>query len=217
MRRARWAAALGAAALGAAALGAAAGCGRDADGVAGSVRRPADVRPTAEPPARYGVGRPAAAAEVAAWDLDVNPRGAGLPAGRGTHATGAPVYAAKCASCHGARGEGTGAGATAVPRLVGRDPRAGFPFGRDLKYVRTVGNYWPYATTVYDYLRRAMPLDAPGSLRPDELYGLTAFLLAENEVIPRDQVMDARSLPRVRMPARDHFVPDDRSGGPGFR
>jgi sulfane dehydrogenase subunit SoxC len=219
----------GAAAVGGAAvlLGPVAACGRGEAGAAGegaagggaaaAAARPADVRARPERPARYGVGRPAAAAELAAWDLDANARGVGLPPGRGTHATGAVVYAAKCASCHGARGEGTGAGAAAVPRLVGREPRDGFPFGQDLKHVRTVGNYWPYATTVYDYIRRAMPLNAPGSLRPDEVYAVTAFLLAENGVTPRDLVLDARSLPRVRMPARDRFVPDDRSGGPAFR
>jgi cytochrome c len=179
--------------------------------------RPAEVRPTPEPPPRWGVGRPATAAEVAAWDLDVNPRGVGLPPGRGTHRDGATVFASKCAACHGARGEGMGKGSAAVPRLIGRDPRDGFAFGRDLKHVRTIGNYWPYATTVYDYVRRAMPLNAPGSLTPDELYALTAFLLAENEVIAPDAVMDARTLPLVQMPAHGRFVPDDRTGGATFR
>jgi cytochrome c len=157
--------------------------------------------------------RPATAAEVAAWDIDVNPDGKGLPAGRGTYAEGAAIFAQKCASCHGARGEGMGP----YPRLVGREPRAGFPFGQDLRYVKTIGNYWPYATTVYDYVHRAMPLTAPGSLKPNEVYSLTAFLLAENEIIPRDAVIDAKTLPRVRMPARDHFVVDDRAGGAAFR
>ena len=97
------------------------------------------------------------------------------------------------------------------------DPRDGFVFGQDLKHVKTIGNYWPYATTVYDYVHRAMPLDAPGSLRPNEVYALTAFLLAENEIIARGAVMDARTLPMVRMPARDRFVADDRTGGAAFR
>ena len=169
------------------------------------------------PPARWAVGRPAIDAEIAVADVDVNPRGVGLPAGRGTHAEGARVYAQRCAACHGARGEGTGSGATAVPRLVGREPREGFPFGQDPRHAKTIGNYWPYATTVFDYVRRAMPLGAAGTLTPDELYAVTAFLLAENEVIARDAVMDARSLPLVRMPARDRFVPDDRTAGAGFR
>jgi cytochrome c len=126
--------------------------------------------------------------------------------------TGATLFAQKCASCHGARGEGIGP----VPRLIGRDPSSGFPFALDAKYVKTVGNYWPYATTLYDYVHRAMPLNAPGSLRPDEIYSVADYILAENGIIGRNAVMDAQSLPRVRMPARDRFVPDNRKGGPGF-
>ncbi|MGZ8414912.1 MAG: c-type cytochrome [Gemmatirosa sp.] len=180
-----------------------------------AIDRPADVRATPAPPARFGVGRAAAAAEIAAWDLDANPDGVGLPPGRGTHAEGAVLYAQKCAGCHGARGEGMGSGAVAYPRLIGREPREGFPFGRDLTHVKTVGNYWPYATTVYDYIRRTMPLTAPGSLQPHEVYSLTAYLLAENEVIAKTAVLDAKTLPAVRMPARGRFVPDDRGdGGP---
>ena len=196
----------------------AAGC----DSRGGSVRddsssrtgaRPPEVQPAPPPPARYGVGGAASAAEIAAWDIDVAPDGAGLPAGSGRHSDGAAVYAAKCASCHGARGEGF----EANPKLVGRDPRDGFPFGRDPKLVKTVGNYWPYATTLFDYVRRTMPLTAPGSLTDDEVYAVVAFLLAENEVVAKDAVLDARSLAAVRMPARDRFVPDDRRGGSEFR
>jgi cytochrome c len=162
---------------------------------------------------RYGVGRPATRAEIAAWDIDVNPSGAGLPAGRGTAADGARVFAAKCAACHGANGEGLPAG----PALVGREPREGFPFGQSLKYTRTVGNYWPYATTLYDYINRAMPATAPGSLAADEIYGVVAWILSRNEIIDSTAIMDAKSLPRVRMPARDRFVPDDRGPGAVFR
>jgi cytochrome c len=199
-------------------LCAAAACDPGArDGGDGAAARPAHVRATPAPPARFGAGRAATAAEAAAWDLDANPAGVGLPPGSGTHARGAVVYAQQCASCHGARGEGMGTGAAAYPKLVGREPREGFPFGQDLKHVKTVGNYWPYATTVYDYIRRAMPLTAPGSLAPDDVYALTAFLLAENEIIARDAVVDAASLPGVRMPARDRFVRDDRTGGATFR
>jgi cytochrome c len=93
----------------------------------------------------------------------------------------------------------------------------GFPFGRQLRHVRTVGNYWPYATTLYDYIRRAMPPTAPGSLEPDEVYGVVAWLLAENRIVAPDAVMDAHSLPQVRMPARDRFVDDNRTGGKEFR
>ena len=182
-------------------------------GRSASVPLPADVRATPTLPAHFdGIGRVATNAEVTAWNIDVNPTGRGLPPGRGTYAAGAAVFAQKCASCHGARGEGIGP----VPRLIGRDPRVGFPFARDARYVKTVGNYWPYATTLYDYIQRAMPLSAPGSLRPAEIYSVADYILAENEIIGKDAVIDAQTLPRVRMPARDRFVPDDRKGGPGF-
>ena len=162
---------------------------------------------------RLGLGRPATDSEIAAWNIDVNASGDGLPAGRGTYARGAQVFAAQCALCHGAHGEGN----SAYPRLIGRDPRDGFPFGRDLKYVKTVGNYWPYATTLYDYIRRAMPFPAPGSLPPDDIYSVVDFLLAENGVIDRAGAMDAARLRGIRMPARDRFVRDNRTGGPTFR
>jgi len=173
----------------------------------------ASAAASAAPPERYGFGRPASAARVAALDLDVNPVGTGLPPGRGTAAEGAVTYAQKCAACHGARGEGL----APYPPLVGRTPRDDFAFGTDAKLVKTVGNYWSHATTLYDYVRRAMPLTAPGSLTPDEVYGLVAHLLAENGIVARDAVMDARTLPAVRMPARDRFVPDERRGGRDFR
>ena len=175
--------------------------------------RPAEVRPTPVMSARFdGIGRPATAAEIRAWNIDVNPAGTGLPPGRGTYEAGARVYAAQCAVCHGARGEGVAPN----PRLVGAEPKD-FGFGRDRKLVKTVGNYWPYATTLYDYVNRTMPFNAPGTLRPDEVYSVIAWLLAENEVVPRTAVMDARSLPRVQMPARGRFVRDNRTGGPVFR
>jgi cytochrome c len=171
------------------------------------------VAAAAAAPASYALGRAPTAEELAGWNIDVNPDGVGLPSGRGTAVDGAPIYAAKCAICHGAKGEGVAPN----PPIVGRDPREGFPFGRDPKAVKTVGNYWPYATTVYDYLRRAMPQDKPGSLTPNELYGLTAWILAENEIIARDFVLDSLSLAQVKMPARDRFVRDDRLGTAAFR
>lgn len=174
---------------------------------------PADVRPAPEPPQRFGVGRVASDSDVAAWDVDVSPNGAGLPQGTGTSAQGAIVFAAKCASCHGASGEGTLAG----PTLVGRAPQDSFQFGRNPALVKTVGNYWPYATTLFDYVRRSMPITAPGSLVNSEVYAVVAFLLAENGVIDRAAVMDSASLSAVKMPARERFVADDRKGGPGFR
>ena len=164
-------------------------------------------------PASYGLGRPATPEEIAAWDIDVNPTGASLPAGRGTWTDGARVFAAKCAACHGAHGEGMH---PAYPALVGREPRD-FSFADDVHKVKTVGNYWPYATTLYDYIHRAMPQTQPGSLTPDELYAVVAYLLAENGIVAKDFMIDRTTLPQVRMPGRDHFVPDDRRGGPGFK
>lgn len=166
-----------------------------------------------QPPQTYGIGRPATPEEIAAWDIDVNPNGAGLPAGSGTVAQGQAVYAAKCVACHGPTGhEGP------YDRLVGREPREGFPFGREPRVApRTIGNYWPYATTLYDYVFRAMPFDRPGSLQPIEVYAVVAYLLYLNEIVPEDAVMDARTLPQVVMPARDRFVVDNRRGGAEIR
>ncbi len=168
----------------------------------------------------HGVGRTATPAEIAAWDIDVNPSGAGLPAGRGTAAEGEPIYAAKCASCHGAAGEGLSVapeGLPTAPPLVGREPAEASAFSQDPALPKTVGNYWPYATTLYDYINRAMPLNAPGSLHPGEIYALVAWILEKNGIIAPGTVVDATSLPRVRMPARDRFVPDDSRPGPEFR
>jgi cytochrome c len=156
-------------------------------------------------PATFGIGRPATPAEIAALDIDVGPDGVGLPPGRGTSADGAPIYAARCASCHGKTGK---EGPNDI--LVGRLPGDAFPFAKDPRAPKTIGSYWPYATTVFDYIRRAMPPDRPGSLRDDEVYALVAFLLASNDLIPPDAVVDAASLPKVKMPAREHFVPDTR-------
>jgi mono/diheme cytochrome c family protein len=162
-------------------------------------------------PERFGIGRAATAAEVARLDVDVMPDGRGLPAGSGTVEQGAAVYAAKCAACHGVEGEGTPAGVA----LVGRgDPFADAPAG---EVVRAVGNYWSHATTLFDYVRRAMPMDRPGSLSDAEVYALTAYLLNRNGIVPPDAVMDAGALPRVRMPARERFVPDDREGSTQVR
>jgi mono/diheme cytochrome c family protein len=166
-------------------------------------------------PDRYEIGKPADAAHLALLDIDVDPTGVGLPEGAGTHAQGAVVYVQKCAGCHGPKGEGMAAAPPlpAMPKLVGRDPREGFPFGSDPKLVKTVGNYWPYATTLYDYIHRAMPIASPGSLQPNEVYAVVAWLLAENEVIPKDAEMNAKTLPTVKMPAHDKFVVDNRTGG----
>jgi len=125
---------------------------------------------------------------------------------------GAVLFRQKCAPCHGATGtEGP------AERLVGREPRQGFSFGRDPSLVRTIGNYWPYPTTLYDYVNRAMPLTAPGSLKPGEVYGLVAFLLWRNEIIADTATIDAQTLPRIVMPARHRFVVDNRKGGAEVR
>lgn len=182
------------------------------DAVRSPAADPAPARPVALP-ASFNLGRAASAAEIKAWDIDVNPTGAALPEGRGTYDAGQKLYAEKCAACHGAKGEGM---PPVYPMLIGAEPRD-FSFADDFKKHKTIGNYWPYATTLYDYINRAMPLTQPGSLSPDEVYSLVAYLLAENGVIGRDVAMDAKSLPAVKMPGRDHFVTDDRTGGPEFR
>jgi S-disulfanyl-L-cysteine oxidoreductase SoxD len=166
----------------------------------------------AERPATFGLGRAATASEIAAIDIDANSAGAGLPTGQGTADAGATVYAQKCASCHGAKGEGI----EKNPKLIGREPAAGFVFASDAKVPKTIGNYWPYATTLYDYIHRTMPLNAPGSLTSDEIYGLVAFLLRENG-IPTAPTLDAKTLAAVKMPAQSRFVKDNRTGGATFR
>jgi len=160
----------------------------------------------AQTPTRFGFGRPATPEEIARLDIDVMPDGTGLPPGRGTPAEGATIYASKCAACHGKTGR---EGPNDV--LVGRAPTEGFPFSQDPALRHTIGNYWPYATTVFDYVRRAMPPTSPGSLTDNEVYALTAFLLHANELIASDLVMDRSTLPGVKMPAREHFVPDART------
>lgn len=189
-----------------------AGCRIEKPGDA-DVQGPAAVSATTRLPERLGLGTTATAAALARIDIDVNPSGAGLPPGDGDATRGATLYVAKCALCHGLRGEGQGP----YPRLIGTVPRAGFAFATDAKLPKTVGNYWPYATTLYDYVHRAMPLSAPGSLAPTEVYSLVAYLLAENQIIPGTAIMNASSLPKVKMPARAFFVPDDRRGGQSFR
>ncbi len=154
-------------------------------------------------PDTFGLGRAATAGEIEALDIDVRPDGTGLPAGQGTAADGARTWARACGGCHGQEGEG----GTAAP-VVGRDPSSRPP---------TVGNYWPYATTLYDYINRAMPRNAPGTLAADEVYGLVAWILAKNEIIATEAIMDAETLPKVAMPARSRFVRDDRRGGPEVR
>jgi S-disulfanyl-L-cysteine oxidoreductase SoxD len=161
---------------------------------------------------RYALGHAPAAAVLAAMNRDVGSQGAELPAGRGSVAEGGVLFATQCALCHGKKGEGM---APAFPALIGRDAKAeNFVFANDPKLPHTIGNYWPYATTLFDYIRRAMPLTAPGSLTDDQVYALSAYLLATNQVIPDTATLDAAALRRVRMPYQDRFIPDDRTPGP---
>lgn len=160
----------------------------------------------------FGLGRTATPAEIAEWDIDIRPDGEGLPQGKGSVAAGRVLYATACARCHGESGIAGPFGS-----LVGRVPDDAFPFAENPRLPKTIGNYWPYATTIFDYVRRAMPLDQPGSLEDDEVYALTAFLLHENGLLDEDTEIDRESLPKIQMPARDRFIFDDRKGGPEIR
>jgi S-disulfanyl-L-cysteine oxidoreductase SoxD len=170
--------------------------------------RPASTPlPAPSPPASglFGFGRAPTTDELARVNIDIRPDGQGLPPGGGIAGDGQPIYAAKCASCHGPNGEGT----SAAPRLVDATP---YHVGVNQP---TIGNYWPYATTVWDYIHRAMPFNAPGSLSNDEVYALTAYLLAQNQVIGANDRMDAQSLPQVKMPNQQAFTaPDPRPDVP---
>jgi S-disulfanyl-L-cysteine oxidoreductase SoxD len=141
------------------------------------------------------LGKPMTPAEVAAWDINVLPDGTGLPPGSGTPAQGALIYAAKCASCHGEKGKG---GVNAA--LTGGEPV------KDMDSVKTIANFWPVATTLFDYIRRAMPWRQPRSLSNDEVYALTAYIFSVNKLIGENETMNAQTLPKVRMPNRDGFI-----------
>ena len=162
-------------------------------------------------PANLGLGRAATPAEIASRDVEIGPDGAGLPAGSGTPEQGKSVFLMNCATCHGNDGEGH---PPLYPQILG-GPRGSFDFANNPAMTRTIGNYWPYATTVFDYVRRAMPFGAPRSLTDDQYYAVTAYLLEREGIIAPGTVIDAKSLPAVRMPARSHFVPDDRAGTAG--
>jgi cytochrome c len=157
------------------------------------------------------LGQAATPQQIAAWDIDVGPDGVGLPEGQATVEEGLVLYAARCAACHGADGTG---GPNDV--LAGRIPGDEFPFATEPAR-STVGNYWPYATTLFDYIRKAMPFDAPGSLTDQEVYATVAAILYLNELIPEDAVVNAETVATLEMPSRDRFVPDDRAGGPVVR
>ncbi len=144
----------------------------------------------------YALGKTATAAQIAQWNIDVGIDGAGLPPGQGSVQEGGEIYAARCAACHGDHGQGG-----PMDRLAGGIGTLGTKTP-----VRTVGSYWPYATTLFDYVRRAMPFDAPQSLSSAQVYAVCAYVLYLNRILPADAVLDAKSLARIKMPNRDGFV-----------
>jgi len=156
----------------------------------------ASLQPAPGKPPAFGAA--VSAEEIARFDISIPPSGAGLPKGGGTAKQGAAVYAAKCLACHGEKGAGRPADALAggIGSLATARP------------VRTVGSYWPYATTLFDYVRRAMPLTNPLSLTDDEVYAVSAYVLFLNGIVGEDAVMNAQTLPQVKMPNRDGFVSD---------
>jgi hypothetical protein len=141
------------------------------------------------------LGKPISQTDLTEWDINILPNGSNLPPGSGKVADGAKIFADKCALCHGDHGQGGHAA-----RLIGGPAKASLDGGK------TVANYWPYATTLFDFIRRAMPFTQPRSLTDQEVYALVAFILAENKLISDNDVMNAETLPKVRMPNRDNFV-----------
>jgi cytochrome c len=141
------------------------------------------------------LGKPITEADISPWDITIMPDGSGLPAGSGTPAQGAPIFQAKCAACHGEKGVGGFAGF-----LNAGPPRASLDGGK------SIANFWPYATTVFDFIRRAMPYDRPKSLTDQEVYALTAYLLNLNKLIGDNDVMNAQTLPKVKLPNHDNFI-----------
>jgi len=160
----------------------------------------AGTEPRAESPAGPGLGRPATPAEIAAVDRDVMPDGRGLPPGSGTVAQGRAVYARDCLRCHGENGLGDSGDQLAGAKmgLAGEWPE------------KTIGNFWPYAPTLFDFIRRSMPMETPGSLTDDEVYAVTAWLLHLNGIVAADAVMNAEALAKIRMPNRDGFIDEYR-------
>jgi cytochrome c len=148
----------------------------------------------------YGIGRTATPTEIAGWNIDVDRDGNGLPPGGGSVSRGGQIFDQKCAGCHGAKGEG-GVG----DRLVGGQGTLATP-----DPVRTVGSYWPYATTLFDYIRRAMPQNAPQSLGDDDVYAVSAYILNLNGLLPAGATLDASTLRAIKMPNRSMFVGDSR-------
>jgi S-disulfanyl-L-cysteine oxidoreductase SoxD len=155
----------------------------------------------AQTPEYKNIGRTPTQQEIQAWDISIGPDGKGLPPGQGSAKDGAPIFAAKCAVCHGDQGQGGKIGPRVVGGIADTETLA------SLKPVRSVGGYWPYATTVWDFIRRAMPRDNNGTLTPNEVYAVTAFILWKSGIIQEGDVLDAKTLPQVKMPNRNGFVP----------
>ena len=153
----------------------------------------------AQAPGYSNLGRAPSKEEIQAWNQSIGPQGKELPPGSGTAKQGEEIFASKCAVCHGSNGEGS----QLAPRLVGGRGPLDIPTPS-----RTLANYWPFATTIWDYINRAMPPKQEGSLSGSDIYGLTAFILYRNDIISEGQVLDAASLPKVKMPNRDGFIPD---------
>jgi mono/diheme cytochrome c family protein len=150
-------------------------------------------------PRSPGLGKPITEADVKQWDIAVLPDGSNLPPGSGSPAEGAKVYAEKCVACHAEGGKG--GGAPGAGPLVG-----GAPLTDGIETAKTIKTYYAYPTTVFDYVRRAMPYPAPRSLSDTEVYALTAYILALNNLIGENDRMDAKTLPQVKMPNRDNFI-----------
>lgn len=159
-------------------------------------------------PGHYEFGTPASEADIQAWNINIPPDGANLPAGSGGYEAGRELYAGVCAACHGEALEGVRQ--PELPQGGGAALVGGRGTLNTDAPVMTVESYWPYATTLYDYIARAMPYTAPSSLTPDETYALVAYILAEAGIVDQAAVMDAATLPQVEMPNRDGFFPDDR-------
>ena len=158
--------------------------------------------------ATFSLGRPAPDSLIVRMNHDVSSSGDELPPGSGTVAEGLAIYATQCASCHGVNGEGI---APTFPRLLGRNPATdSFNFANDPALPHTIGNYWPYATTLFDYTKRAMPFLTPGSLTDNQVYALVAYLLAKEQIVADTATMNRETLRAVRMPFQDRFVPDNR-------
>jgi len=155
---------------------------------------------SAQAQSRYGIGRSATPAEIAGWNIDIDRYGNNLPPGSGSVSHGREVFDQQCAACHGAKGEG-GIG----DQLVGGQGTLATP-----NPVRTVGSYWPYAPTLFDYIRRAMPQNAPQSLSNDDVYAVSAYILNLNGLLPAEATLDAKTLSAIKMPNRNMFVGDSR-------